>query len=54
MPLQLGTLIPNNGKRVSKKFVLAIDGFKDDKLFYTDTDSMYMERGIRKIWIEND
>ena len=52
MPLQLETIFPNNGKRKRKKFVLAIDGFKDNKMFYTDADSLYIEKSFRKMWFE--
>ena len=29
---------------LAKKFVLATDAFKDDKVFNTDTDSLYIEK----------
>ena len=51
MPLYLGALIQSISERLLNKFVLASDGFKDDEVFYTDTNSLYIEQKCNeKIW----
>ena len=43
MPLQLEASILSNSKRRKNTFVLAIDGFKVGKVYYTNSDSLYTE-----------
>ena len=40
-PLQLGAFILSNRRRKMIKFVPTIDGFKDEKVDFSDTDSFY-------------
>ena len=43
MPLHLGAFVLSNSKRILNNFVHAIDGFYTNNVFYTDTDSLYIE-----------
>ena len=43
MPLQLGALVLSNSKRIMNNFVQARDGFYTNDVYYTDTDSLYIE-----------
>ena len=43
MPLHLGAFILSNSKRIVNNFIHAIDGFYTTDVFYTDTDSLYIE-----------
>ena len=43
MPLHLGAFVLSNSKRIMNKFIRAIDGFYTNDVFYTDTDSLYLE-----------
>ena len=43
LPLQLAVFISSNSKRIMNKFIHAIDGFYTNDVFYTDTDSLYIE-----------
>ena len=43
LPLQLAVFILSNSKRILNKFIHAIDGFHTNDVFYTDTDSLYIE-----------
>ena len=43
MPLHLGAFVLSNNKRLMKKFVHAIKGFYTNDVYYTDTDSLYIE-----------
>ena len=42
-PLQLEAFILSNRKRKMIKFVPTIDGFKNEKVFFSDTDSNYIK-----------
>ena len=45
MPSQLGAFILSNSKRIMNNFVkVVIDGFKTNKVYYGDTDSIYIEK----------
>ena len=48
MLLQFGAFNLNKSKRLSNIFVLAIDGFEDDKIYYTDTDSLEVKKSLVK------
>ena len=41
-PCQLGSFILSHSKRLRNDVILALDGFKNNKKFYTDTDSIYI------------
>ena len=41
-PCQLGSFILSHSKRLMKDVILALDGFKNHKIYYGDTDSVYI------------
>ena len=43
MPLHLEAFILSNSKRIMNNFIHAIDGFYSNDVYYTDTDSLYIE-----------
>ena len=43
MPLHLGAFVLSNSKRIMNNFIHAINGFYTNDVFYTDTDSLYIE-----------
>ena len=43
MPLHLGAFVLSNSKRSMKIFIHAINGFYTNDVYYTDTDSLYIE-----------
>ena len=43
MPLHLGAFVLSNNKRIMKYFIHAINGFYTNVVYYTDTDSLYIE-----------
>ena len=43
MPLHLGAFVLSNSKRNMNNFIHAIDGFCTNDVYYTDTDSLYIE-----------
>ena len=43
LPLQLAVFILSNSKRIMNNFIDAIDGFDSNDVYYTDTDSLYIE-----------
>ena len=43
MPLQLGAFVLSNSKRIMNNFIHAIDGFYTNDVYYTYTDSLYIE-----------
>ena len=43
MPLHRGAFVLSNGKRIMNSFIHAISGFYTNDLYYTDTDSLYIE-----------
>ena len=42
-PLHLGAFVLSNSKRIMNNFIHAINGFYTNDLYYTDTDSLYIE-----------
>ena len=44
LPAHLGAFILSNSKRIMNNFFREIDEFYNNKVFYTDTDSLYIER----------
>ena len=51
LPLQLAVFILSNSKRIMNNFIQAFDGFYTNNVYYTDTDSLYIEN---KHWVELD
>ena len=43
MPLHLGAFVLSNSKRIMNTFIHAINGFYTNDVYYTDTDSLYIE-----------
>ena len=43
MPLHLGAFVLSKSKRIMNTFIHAIDGFYTNDVYYTDTDSLYIE-----------
>ena len=43
MPLHLGAFVLSNSEHVMNSFIHAIDGFHTNDVYYTDTDSLYVE-----------
>ena len=43
LPLQLAVFILSNSKRIMNNFIHAFDGFYNNDVYYTDTDSLYFE-----------
>ena len=48
-PFQFGSLKLSHSKRLMNDVILALDGFKNNKVYYGDTDSVY----IRKKCLQN-
>ena len=47
MPLHLGAFVLSDSKRIMNNFIHAFDGFYTNDVYYTDTDSLYIEN---KLW----
>ena len=43
MPPHLGSFVLSNSERIINNFIHAIDGFDTNDVYYTDTDSLYIE-----------
>ena len=43
MPLHLGAFVLSNSERTMNNFIHAIDGFCTNDVYFTDTDSLYIE-----------
>ena len=43
MPLHLGAFVLSSSKRIMNNFIHAIGGFYTNDVYYTDTDSLYIE-----------
>ena len=43
MPLHLGAFVLSNSKRIMNNFIHEINGFYTNDVYYTDTDSLYIE-----------
>ena len=43
MPLHLGAFVLSNSKRIMNNFIHAINGFYTNDVYYTDTNSLYIE-----------
>ena len=44
LPLQIAAFILSNSKRIMNNFIHASDGFYTNDVYYTDTDSLYIEK----------
>ena len=44
LPLQLGAFVLSNSIRIMNNFIHAINGFHTNDVYYTDTDSLYIEK----------
>ena len=51
MPLHLGAFVLSNSKRIMNNFIHAINGFYTYDVYYTDTDTIYIES---KLWDKLD
>ena len=51
LPLQIAVFILSNSKRIMNNCIHAIDGFYNNDVYYTDTDSLYIEN---KHWDKSD
>ena len=47
LPAVLGSFILANSRRIMNKFIREINGFYENNIYYTDTDSLYIEK---KYW----
>ncbi len=52
-PFHLGSLILSHSKRLMNDVVLTLDGFKNNKIYYGDTDSVYIHKNDYNILDEN-
>ena len=43
MPLHMGAFVLGNKRRIMNKFIHSINGFYTSDVYYTDTDSLYIE-----------
>ena len=48
-PCHLGSLILSHSKRLMNDVILALDGFKNNKIYYGDTDSVYIHNNDYEI-----
>ena len=51
-PFQFGSLILSHSKRLMNDVILALDGFKNNKIYYGDTDSVYIHKNDYNMLIE--
>lgn len=43
-PTFIGLYILQQSRRIMNNFIHAIDGFRNNRVYYTDTDSLYIEQ----------
>ena len=43
MPLHVGAFVLSNSKRIMNNYIHAINGFYTNDVYYSDTDSLYIE-----------
>ena len=53
-PFQFGSLILSLSKRLMNDVILALDGFKNNKIYYGDTDSVYIHKNDYNMLIEKE
>ena len=51
-PFQFGSMILSHSKRLKDDVILALDGFKNDKIYYGDTDIVYIHKNDYNTLIE--
>ena len=51
-PFQFGSFILSHSKRLMNNVILALDGFKNNKIYYGDTDSVYIHKNDYNMLIE--
>ena len=51
-PFQFGSFILSHSKRLMNDVILALDGFKNNKIYYGDTGSVYIHKNDYNILIE--
>ena len=52
-PFQFGSMILSHSKRLMNDVILTLDGFKNNKIYYSDTDSVYIHKNDYNILDEN-
>ena len=52
-PFQFGSMILSHTKRLMNDVILTLDGFKNNKIYYGDTDSVYIHKNDYNISDEN-
>ena len=52
-PFQLGSMILSHSKRLMNNVILTLDGFKNNKIYYGDTDSVYIHKNDYNILDRN-
>ena len=52
-PFQFGSMILSHSKRLMNDIILTLDGFKNNKIYYGDTDSVYIHKNDYNILDEN-
>ena len=52
-PFQFGSTILSHSKRLMNDVILTLDGFKNNKIYYGDTDSVYIHKNDYNILDEN-
>ena len=52
-PFQFGSTILSHSKRLMNDVILTLDGFKNNKIYYGDTDSVYIHKNDHNILDEN-
>ena len=52
LPAHLGAFILGNSKRIMNNFIREINGFYNNNIDYTDTDSLYIEKNNEICWIK--
>ena len=50
LPAVLGAFILGNSRRIMNKFIREKNGFYKNNIYYTDTDSLYIEKKIGMCW----
>ena len=51
-PFQFGSLILSHSKRLMNDVILALDGFRNNRIYYGDTDSIYIHKNDYNMLIE--
>ena len=46
VPIHLGPFILSHSRRIMNNFILEIDGFKSNEIYYGDIDSIYVTKEL--------